>query len=137
MQKTDPITIKTSSEMKKMREGGKKLGQIKKKLIQKTKEGVSAAEIEKLACALIKKQGGTPSFKMVPGYSWATCVNINEGIVHGIPKKTIIFKKGDVVSVDLGMFYKGFVNFQYLTQARAIVCVPSCDAPLLQYFCIY
>jgi len=93
-----------------MKEGGKKLGEVKKALIQKTKEGVSAAEIEKLTCTLIKKQGGTPSFKMVPGYSWATCVNTNEGIVHGIPKKTIIFKKGDVVSIDLGIFYKGFHN---------------------------
>lgn len=108
MQKTDSITIKTSSEMKKMKEGGKRLGQVKKELIRQIKEGVSAAEIEELACALIKKQGGTPSFKMVPGYSWAACVNINEGIVHGIPKKTIVFKKGDVISVDLGMFYKGF-----------------------------
>lgn len=110
MQNNKPITIKTSSEMKIMKNGGKKLGQIKKELIQKTKEGVSAADIEKLACALIKKQSGTPSFKMVPGYSWATCVNINEGVVHGIPKKTIIFKKGDVVSIDLGIFYKGFHN---------------------------
>lgn len=110
MQKNKSIIVKTSSEMKIMKEGGKKLGQIKKKLIQKTKEGVSAAEIEKLACVLIEKEGGTPSFKMVPGYSWATCVNINEGVVHGIPKKTIIFKKGDVVSVDLGIFYKGFHN---------------------------
>lgn len=93
-----------------MKEGGKKLGQIKKKLIQEIKEGVSAAEIEKLACTLIEKQGGKPSFKMVPGYSWATCININEGVVHGIPKKTIIFKKGDVVSIDLGIFYKGFHN---------------------------
>lgn len=93
-----------------MKEGGKKLGQIKKKLIQEIKEGVSAAEIEELACTLIEKQGGKPSFKMVPGYSWATCININEGVVHGIPKKTIIFKKGDVVSIDLGIFYKGFHN---------------------------
>jgi methionyl aminopeptidase len=110
MQKTNSITIKTSSEMKIMKEGGKKLGQIKKKLIQKIKEGVSAAEIEELACSLIEKQDGKPSFKMVPGYSWATCININEGVVHGIPKKTIIFKKGDVVSIDLGIFYKGFHN---------------------------
>ncbi len=93
-----------------MKEGGKKLGQIKKELINKTKEGVNAAEIEKLACALIKKHGGTPSFKMVPGYSWATCVNVNEGVVHGIPKKSVVFKKEDVVSIDLGIFYKGFHN---------------------------
>jgi len=117
MQKTDSITIKTSSEMKIMKEGGKRLGKVKKELIRKTKEGVSAAEIEKLACALIKEQGGTPSFKMVPGYSWATCVNINEGIVHGIPKKTIIFKKGDIVSIDLGIFYKGFHNDTSFTVA--------------------
>jgi methionyl aminopeptidase len=104
------MTVKTPSEMKIMKEGGKRLGEVKKALIQKTKEGVNAVEIEKLACTLIKKQGGIPSFKTVPGYSWATCVNINEGIVHGIPKKTIIFKKGDVVSIDLGIFYKGFHN---------------------------
>ena len=108
MQKTDSITIKTSSEMKIMKEGGRRLGQVKKELVRQIKKGVNAAEIEKLACALIKKQGGTPSFKMVPGYSWATCVNINEGVVHGIPKKTIIFKEGDIVSIDLGIFYKGF-----------------------------
>lgn len=117
MQMTKGVTVKTSSEMKIMKEGGKKLGQVKKALIQKTKEGVSAAEIEKLACALIKKQGGTPSFKMVPGYSWATCVNINEGIVHGIPKKSIVFKKGDIVSVDLGIFYKDFHNDTSFTVA--------------------
>ncbi|OGM11587.1 type I methionyl aminopeptidase [Candidatus Woesebacteria bacterium RBG_16_34_12] len=45
---------------------------------------------------------------MVPRYHWATCVNINEGIVHGIPRKEVVFRKGDVVSVDLGMFYQGF-----------------------------
>ena len=117
MENLNSITIKTSSEMKIMREGGKKLGELKKELIRQIKEGVSAAEIEELACALIKKHGGTPSFKMVPGYSWATCVNINEGVVHGIPKKTVIFKKGDVVSVDLGIFYKGFHNDTSFTVA--------------------
>jgi methionyl aminopeptidase len=45
---------------------------------------------------------------MVPGYHWTTCVNINEGVVHGIPKKEIVFERGDVVSVDIGVFYKGF-----------------------------
>ena len=102
------ITIKTPSEMDKMKEAGRRLALIKKELKNKVKEGVNAAEIEELACALIKKQGGEPSFKMVSGYSWATCVNVNEGIVHGIPKKNIVFKKGDVVSIDLGIFYKGF-----------------------------
>ena len=45
---------------------------------------------------------------MVAGYYWATCINVNDGVVHGIPKKSVVFKKGDVVSVDAGFFYKGF-----------------------------
>ena len=102
------IPVKTAHEILKMAEGGKKLGGIKAKLMGRIKEGESAYEVDKLADKLIDKTGGVPSFKMVPGYSWATCININEGIVHGVPKKKIVFKKGDVVSVDLGLFYKGF-----------------------------
>ncbi len=102
------ISIKSDEEMEIMTEGGKKLGAIKKELASKVREGVNALEIELLAQKLIKKEGGKPSFMMVPGYSWATCVNINEGLVHGIPKKEVVFKKGDVVSIDVGMFYRGF-----------------------------
>jgi len=91
-----------------MIEGGRKLGRIKKRLIAEIKPGTTAQEIDLLTEELIKKAGGKPSFKMVPGYSWATCVNLNEGVVHGIPRKEIIFKKGDIVSVDLGLFYQGF-----------------------------
>jgi len=94
--------------MKIMAEGGKKLLKVKKALTEKVQVGVSAAEVEDLADKLIKKSGGKASFKMVPKYSWATCVNVNSGVVHGIPHKHIKFKKGDVVSIDVGMFYKGF-----------------------------
>lgn len=104
----DKATIKTSEELKIMEEGGAKLRFIKHQLEKEIQEGNNAAEIEKLADSLITKSGGKSSFKMVPGYSWATCVNVNAGIVHGIPHKTIVFKKGDLVSVDVGLFYKGF-----------------------------
>jgi len=102
------VQIKTSKELQIMREGGKKLATVKSKLSEAVKEGVNAEKIENLAVKMIKKEGGKPSFKTVPDYYWATCVNINEGVVHGIPKDSLIFKKGDVVSVDVGMFYKGF-----------------------------
>jgi len=59
--------------------------------------GVNALEIEELANTLIKKSGGEPSFMRVSGYHWATCVNVNEGIVHGDSREDIIFHKGDVV----------------------------------------
>ena len=102
------VNLKTPEEIKIMAEGGAKLRRVRKALMAKVKAGVSAMEIEVLADKLIKEEGAVPSFKMVPGYSWATCVNINDGIVHGIPKKEMIFKDGDVVSVDVGLFYRGF-----------------------------
>lgn len=102
------IPIKTKKELLLIEEGGKKLSQIKEALFYMVKEGISSFDLEKKAEELMKKSGGYPSFKMVPGYNWATCINVNEGIVHGIPKKDVVFKEGDLVSVDLGLFYKGF-----------------------------
>ncbi len=99
---------KSKDEIEIMAECGQKLAGVKKALFEKVAEGVSADDIEQLAIELIKKEGAEASFKKVPGYSWATCVNINAGLVHGIPKKEVVFKKGDVVSVDLGFYYKGF-----------------------------
>lgn len=108
MTKDRGIIVKTATQIKVMVEGGKKLARIKGRLKKEVVEGISASKIDKIADELITKEGGKPSFKMVHGYHWATCVNVNEGVVHGIPKSEIVFKKGDVVSVDLGMFYGGF-----------------------------
>ncbi len=102
------ISVKTENEVEIMAEGGKKLGRIKKALMASIKVGTSAAEVEELANKLISKEGAKPSFKMVPGYKWATCINVNEGLVHGIPTKDVVFSRGDVVSLDVGLFYKGF-----------------------------
>ena len=102
------INIKTPEEVAIMREGGLKLRFIKKALAKEAKEGVSASEIEDLAESLIKESGGMPSFKMVSGYRWCTCINVNDGVVHGIPHPSIVFKKDDIVSIDVGLFYKGF-----------------------------
>lgn len=104
----DKATIKTKEELKIMIEGGKKLAKVKNELKGQVREDVSAEKIEQIANNLIERSGGEVSFKMVPGYHWATCVNVNEGLVHGIPKKDLIFEKGDVVSIDVGLFYKGF-----------------------------
>lgn len=111
------MNIKTEAEIEIMRQGGRKLAGIRASLLEKVDEGVSAWEIEELATSLIKKEKAEASFKMVPNYRWATCVNINEGLVHGIPKKETVFKKGDVVSVDLGIYYKGFHTDTSFTKA--------------------
>jgi methionyl aminopeptidase len=104
----DKLTIKNKDEVKIMAEAGAKLSRVKVGLRKAIKEKVTAADIEDLAQELIKKEGAKPSFSMVPGYHWATCININGGLVHGIPKKEIVFKKGDLVSVDVGLYYGGF-----------------------------
>jgi methionyl aminopeptidase len=102
------ITIKTDKEVLDMIEGGKILARVKNQLKKMIKVGVSALDVENMAVKLIKKEGAYPSFMKVPNYHWATCINVNEGMVHGIPKKEIVFKSGDIVSVDVGVYFKGF-----------------------------
>lgn len=104
MQQKSP---KTQEEIQAMKEGGSKLSGIRDSLAKFIAPGVSAWEVELLARKLIQESGGKASFQMVPGYSYAICINVNDGVVHGIPHKEIVFKKGDVVSVDVGLFYKG------------------------------
>jgi len=102
------IRIKTPEEIQIMAEGGKKLARVKNVLTMATKEGVKASDIEALAVKIIKEEGAEVSFSRVPGYHWATCINVNEGLVHGIPVSSLVFKKGDLVSIDVGVYYKGF-----------------------------
>lgn len=91
-----------------MTTGGAMLGRVRAALHEYTQVGVSPAEIEAKARALIKAEGGELSFTKVPGYSWATCINLNDGVVHGIPTSTIPLKDGDLVTVDVGVYYKGY-----------------------------
>lgn len=90
-----------------MKQGGHLLSQIRNQLVENIKPGVTPLEIEKLANQLIDKTGGQASFKTVPNYHHATCININAGLVHGIPTDNP-FQQGDLVSLDLGLLYQGF-----------------------------
>ncbi len=90
-----------------MQEGGRKLAQIRRQLAEAVKPGVTPLDIENLAVKLINKSGGQASFKMVPKYHFATCINVNDSLVHGIPTNTP-FKDGDLVSLDLGLYYRGY-----------------------------
>src|SRR3989344_7280772 len=100
------MNIKTPEELASMREGGKKLGVILQKLLDYSKSGISLLEIEKLADRLINESGGTASFQTVEEYKWATCLCVNDVVVHGIPTEYIL-KDGDVLTIDVGLLYKG------------------------------
>ncbi len=91
-----------------MRAGGSILGSVRAALYEFTQVGVSPKEVEAEARRLIQAAGAEPSFTRVPKYHWATCVNLNAGIVHGIPESKVPFADGDVVTVDVGVYYQGF-----------------------------
>lgn len=99
--------IKTPAEIEIMREGGVLLGRILKELIETVDEGVTSLDLDTLAQKRIAEYGGKPSFMTVNDYGWATCISVNDGVVHGVPNKTP-FKRGDLVSVDVGILYKGY-----------------------------
>lgn len=102
------MELKTKEEIAIMAEGGRKLARVKTGLKEAVLSGRNADDIERLARKLIKEEGAEASFRMVPGYRWATCINVNDGLVHGIPRKSLVFGEGDIVSVDVGLYYKGF-----------------------------
>jgi len=101
------FNLKSEEQIRIMAEGGKKLSWIRNHLISKIKPGIKTIELENLAQKEILKAGGEPSFKTVKGYNWATCVSINDEVVHGIPGERII-QEGDVIGIDIGLLYKGF-----------------------------
>ncbi|MFH1841476.1 MAG: type I methionyl aminopeptidase, partial [Candidatus Nealsonbacteria bacterium] len=98
---------KTPEEIEIMAEGGKMLAGIMKELGNKIRPGITTNELNRAATALVLNFGGKPSFLGYQGYPAALCTSINEEIVHSIPSERIL-KEGDIVSLDLGLEYKGF-----------------------------
>lgn len=90
-----------------MTEGGKRLGLIKGQLSQMVNVGVTPLEIDAFVDRMILEGGDKHSFKTVNHYKYATCINVNEGIVHGLPGPKP-FRSGDVVKVDMGLIHEGF-----------------------------
>lgn len=101
------IIIKTKEEIKIMKQGGRILARIMKKLIKEVKPGISTKHLEEIAEDLIHKYKAESSFNGYRGFPASLCVSINEELVHGIPSKKRILKNGDIVSLDLGLKYKG------------------------------
>lgn len=101
------IHKKTPQEIEIMRDGGKRLGNVLQQLLEIAQPGVSLVEIDKKASELIASYDAVPSFTTVKGYKWPTCLCVNENVVHCIPTKRIL-QDGDVLTIDVGLIYKGF-----------------------------
>jgi methionyl aminopeptidase len=108
------INIYTEKEIKTMREGGKILAKILKILSKKVKPGITTAYLNKVAEDLILKYGAKSSFKGFHNYPAALCASVNEEIVHAVPGKRVL-KNGDILTLDLGVSYKGFCTDAAIT----------------------
>src|SRR3989338_3818690 len=114
------MIIKNQKELEILREGGKKLAAILNALAHHAISGVSARELDDLAEKMTLKAGGTPSFKgyKVRGapmpYPGSLCVSINDEVVHGLPTDRVL-KNGDIVGLDIGMWYEGLFTDMALT----------------------
>ena len=101
------INLKSKKEIEIMAEGGRILNEVMRILLKNIDVGISMIELDKLAESEIRKRNAAPSFQMVPGYKWSICACVNEIVVHGIPD-IYQARPGDVVGIDLGVYYKGF-----------------------------
>jgi methionyl aminopeptidase len=102
------MKVRTTAELELMRKSGEISAKALKKVVESVREGMEIAELDRIATEVIKSNGGNLSFTSVEDYKWATCVTVNEEVVHGIPARPITLKKGDKVSIDLGTEYKGW-----------------------------
>ena len=111
------ITIKSKKELELMRTAGKINAEALQAVADLAQAGVTTAELNEAAETVLKKYGVYSPFYNYPGaypYPASTTISINEELVHGIPGKRVL-KEGDVVSVDCGTVYEGFVADSAIT----------------------
>jgi methionyl aminopeptidase len=101
------IQYKTAEEIQLIKEGAQILGKAHGEVAKVIRPGVTTKELDKIADEYIMDHGGSPSFKNYNGFPAALCISVNETVVHGFPGQYEL-KESDVISVDCGVFYKGF-----------------------------
>ncbi len=107
------IIIKSAKELEKMRKSNQMVAQLLSALSAEIRPGVSTRELDSFADDFIRSRGAVPSFKGytadgLPPYPAAICASVNQGIVHGIPASKKILEEGDIIGIDVGVYYEGF-----------------------------
>ena len=102
------ITIKSPSQLEKMRVAGRLVGETLNFVETLIQVGISTYELDREAEAFIRKHGGIPSFLNYNGFPASLCTSINEQVVHGIPSKKVKLREGDIISVDCGAIVDGW-----------------------------
>jgi len=110
------IQIKTQAEIELMRESGQILAIVLNKVIDAVQPGITTKELAVIADNEVRRLGAEPAFLGYSGFPDVICISINDQVVHGIPGGQVI-KKGDIVSLDFGVKFKGMLTYS----ARSIL----------------
>ena len=102
------IILKTSQELSRMREAGRIAGGALAAGMEACKPGVTTMDVNRAVHQFITSHGAKPSFLGYGGFPASACVSVNNEVIHGIPSKQRILREGDIVSIDVGAFYKGY-----------------------------
>lgn len=104
------INIKTKDEIEEMKEAGR----ISAKALQITgaqvRPGISTLELDRICEEIIRLEGAVPAFKGYGGFPGSICASVNDAVVHGIPSADIILQEGDIISIDTGAVFDGWVG---------------------------
>ena len=101
------INYKTSAEIELMRQSCLLVGEALAEIAKLIKPGITTLQLDKIAEEFIMDNGALPAFKNYNGYPFATCISVNDAVVHGFPTDRPL-KEGDILSVDIGTFKNGF-----------------------------
>lgn len=116
LQRLEPI-LKSPREIQIMREAGRVVARVHAALREVIRPGVSTWELDQVAFETLQRYNASSSFLGYRGYPANICASINDELVHGIPSKERILRAGDIVSIDVGSSYRGFVGDSAWTYA--------------------
>jgi methionyl aminopeptidase len=111
-----PIIIKSDEEIALIRHAGRAVGQVLRILAEEAKPGVKGKKLDRIVREEFAARGVEPTFLGYQGYPASVCLSINDEVVHGIPDERKL-EDGDIISIDLGATYKGFVGDAAVTVA--------------------
>lgn len=111
------ITIKSRDEIQVMEEANQIVAEVLVMLEDTVEPGITTHELDQLAEDLCTRRKAVPAFKGYRGFPGSLCVSINEEVVHGIPSRKRKLKKGDIISVDFGTYYRGYYGDSAVTIA--------------------
>lgn len=93
-----------------MRLAGNIVALVHQEMKRVIEPGISTKELDNIAYNIIKQNRATPTFLGYNGFPASICTSVNEQVVHGIPREEVILKEGDIISIDVGATYHGFVG---------------------------